>query len=106
MSRSPRGATFWCQLLDPVVLSERTNIPSCMDGPGDRPDPGCNPARSRENDRARGDTMESDDVIPGKPSTVPCPHCGGTVQFMLTGGPQHLRCSVCGATMDLDVVHD
>ena len=50
--------------------------------------------------------MESGDVKPGKPSTVPCPHCGGTVHFMLSGGPQHLRCSVCGATMDLDVVHN
>src|ERR1043165_848727 len=54
--------------------------------------------------RARGGAMESENILPGKPSTVPCLHCGGTVHFILSGGPQHLRCSGCGATVDLDVV--
>lgn len=50
--------------------------------------------------------MASDDVTPGEVSKVPCPHCGGSVVFTMTGGPNHLLCQVCGATISLDVVHD
>jgi hypothetical protein len=50
--------------------------------------------------------MASDDVTPGAPSTVPCPHCGGSILFTMTGGPHHLLCQVCRATISLDVVHD
>lgn len=50
--------------------------------------------------------MVSDDVTPGEISLVPCPLCGGPVQFTMMGGPHHLVCRVCGAVIALDVVHD
>jgi hypothetical protein len=50
--------------------------------------------------------MDSDDVIPGEHSTILCLQCGSSIPFTMIGGPHHLVCQICQATVSLEVVHD
>ena len=43
---------------------------------------------------------------PGGITRIRCPHCSGPVFFILSGGPNHLGCTGCGRSFNLDVVHD
>jgi len=46
------------------------------------------------------------DTTPGGIATFRCPHCGGSVFFIIKGGPKSLPCPHCNRSIALDVVHD